>query len=316
MLSFLILGIIQGAVIGLIAIGIVLTYKGAKVFNFAQAEFGTIAVFMLLWFTNGFVLDDLTIVGTWTVPLPHIRIWPAIPYPIAFVLALVAVAGIGWLFERLVVRRLFNAPRVTLLVATAGFALLAIAIELKTRGVIVHQIGPLIGGRGVNVFDQIVTPQHLLTLAVFIALMVSLNHFFNKTDLGLAVLATSQEPVATELVGIGTKKMSSFIWTFSAVLGGIAGLLQAPEVPFGAGFMTTGFLLLGFTAAVIGGITSLQGAFVGGMLLGIFTKMAEYLDFTFLEERFEIPGLPELAVFIMLVTVLYVKPSGLLGKET
>jgi branched-chain amino acid transport system permease protein len=315
-LSFIILGIIQGAVIGLIAIGIVLTYKGAKVFNFAQAEFGSIAVFMLLWFSKGFVLDDLAIVGDWALPLPHIRIWPAMPYPVAFLLALAAVAGIGWLFERWVVRRLFNAPRVTLLVATAGFALLAIAMELKTRGVIVHQVGPLVGGRGVTVFDQVVTPQHLVTLAVFVALLFSLNYFFNKTDLGLAVLATSQEPVATELVGIGTKRMSSFIWTFSAVLGGLAGLLQAPEVPFGAGFMTTGFLLLGFTAAVIGGITSIQGAFVGGMFLGIFSKIVEYLDFTYLEERFEIPGVPELAVFIMLVSVLYARPTGMFGKET
>lgn len=314
MLSFLIQGIIQGAVIGLIAIGIVLTYKGAKVFNFAQAEFGSIAAFLLLWFSQGFVLGPIDVLW-WTIPLPSVRIWPAIPYPIAWILALAVTAGIGWLFERVVVRPLFNSPRVTLLVATAGFALLAIALELKTRGVIQHQVGPLIGGSGVSVFNQVVTPQHLLLLAVFVALLFSLNYFFNKTDLGLAVLATSQEPVATELVGIGTKKMSAFIWTFAAVLGGLAGLLRAPEVPFAAGFMTTGFLLPGFTAAIIGGITSIQGAFFGGMFLGIFTKIVDYLDFTYLEEHFQIPGVPELAVFVMLVAVLYAKPAGLFGKE-
>lgn len=294
MLTFIVIGIIQGAVIGLIAIGIVLTYKGAKVFNFAQAEFGTIAVFILLWLREGL----------------------GIPYALAWVLALVGVAGVGWLFERLVVRPLFTAPRVTLLVATAGFALLAIALELKLGGVTIHQIGPLLEGSAFTIFNQIVTLQHLITLAVFAALAIGLSYFFSKADLGLAVLATSQEPVATELVGIGTKRMSAFIWTFSAVLGGIAGLLQAPEVPFGAGFMTTGFLLLGFTAAVVGGITSLQGAFVGGMLLGVFTKVVEYLDFAYLEERFEIPGVPELAVFIMLIGVLYVRPTGLFAKET
>jgi branched-chain amino acid transport system permease protein len=295
-LTFIIIGIIQGAVIGLLALGIVLTYKGAKVFNFAQAEFGTIAAFFLVLFTQAISL----------------------PYMLGWLLALVATGIVGLIFERVVVRPLFSAPRVTLLVATAGFALLAIALELKIGGVTTQQAPPIIDGTLFNLGGYNVTFQQGITLAIFAALAVGLNYFFAKTDLGLAVLATSQEPVATELVGIGTKRMSAFIWGFAAVLGGVAGLLQAPDTIFEPGFMTKNFLLLAFTAAVIGGITSLQGAFLGGLLIGVFRQIVTYAEGAWLEGidfLHDIPGIPELAVFILLVVVLYVRPRGLLGTE-
>lgn len=292
MLTFIILGIIQGAVIGLVALGIVLTYKGAKVFNFAAAEFGTIAAFFLLLFHETLGL----------------------PYMLAWMLALVGTGVVGFGFERLVVRPLFDAPRVTLLVATAGFALLAIALELKIFGVEIHQIGAIKEGTITRLFGLNITVQQGVTVVLFIALAAALNYFFNKTDLGLAVLATSQEPVATELVGIGTKRMSAFIWTFAAVLGGIGGLLQAPDTTFTAGFMTLNFLLLGFTAAVIGGITSLNGAFLGGLLIGVVKQIAGYIDVNYLE-HLGIPGIPDLAIFVLLLVVLYVRPKGLLGTE-
>lgn len=293
MLSFIIIGIIQGAVIGLLAIGIVLVYKGSRVFNFAQAEFGSLAAFFLVFLTG---------------PLK-------IPNLIAIVLALVLVGGVGFVVERLVVRPLFDAPRVTLLVATAGVALLSIALELKLGGVRAFQVGAIKAGEAFKLFGTVITYQQLIVLVVLGGLAVGLGYFFNKTDLGLAVLATSQEAVATELVGIGTKRMSSFIWVFAAVLGGIAGILQAPDTTFFAGFMTVNYLLLGFTAAVVGGITSLAGAFVGGQMIGIVQALGAYFDSKYLKGHLDIPGVPDLLVFILLVTILLVRPKGLLGSE-
>lgn len=294
MLTFIVIGIIQGAIIGLLALGIVLVYKGSRVFNFAQAEFGTVAAFLLLYFTTGRL---------------------KMPYLAALVVALALTGGVGFLFERLVVRPLFNAPRVTLLVATAGAALLAIALELKIGGFEVKQVAPIKAGKAIGIFGATVTWQQVILLAVLGGLAAGLAYFFNRTDLGLAVLATSQEPVATELVGIGTKRMSSFIWTFAAVLGGVAGALAAPDTTFTAGFMTTNFLLFAFTAAVIGGVTSLAGAFIGGQLIGISTALAQYVDITYLKKwEIDIPAFHELVIFILLLSVLYARPQGLLGK--
>lgn len=293
MATFIILGIIQGAKIGLIAIGIVLVYKGSRVFNFAQAEFGSVAAYVLFGLSSAM----------------------GVPYMIALVAAIVAAGLMGYIVERLVVRPLFNAPRVTLLVATAGVALLAIALEIHFGELEVRQIGKIIEGNAFTLFGTAITYQQLIALAVLGGLAIGLAYFFNKTDLGLAVLATSQEAVATELVGIGAKRMSSFVWTLAAVLGGIAGLLQAPDTTFFPGFMTRDFLLLGFTAAVIGGITSLAGGFIGGMLIGLVQSLGSYFDSKFISDIIDIPSVPDVLVFILLLSVLLIRPKGLLGKE-
>ena len=142
-----------------------------------------------------------------------------------------------------------------------------------------------------------------------------LAYFFNKTDLGLGVLAASQEPVATELVGIGTKRISTFVWTFAAILGGIAGILQGPDSTITPGFMTANYLLLGFTAAVLGGITSLSGAFIGGQLIGLVLSLGTYFERQYIHSFIEIPALPEVLVFMMLISVLVIRPKGLFGAE-
>jgi len=298
-LSFIVIGIIQGAVIGLVALGIVLVYKGSRVFNFAQAEFGSVAAFLL------YILFD-----RWNVP-----------YLPAVVLTLGGIALVGYLMERLVVRPLFDAPRVTLLVATAGITLMFIALMFKVGEVLteggapIFSMDPAVSGDGFAVFGRIVRPQEILTLLVVAGLGVGLTYFFNKTDLGLAILATSQESVATELVGISTKRVSSLVWTMAALLGGIAGILQAPASVFTPGFMTVNFLLAGFTAAVVGGITSLTGAFVGGQIIGITSNLASYVEFKYVKAQFDFPGFSSLVVFIVLLAILMVRPSGLMGKE-
>ncbi|MGH2829523.1 MAG: branched-chain amino acid ABC transporter permease [Actinomycetota bacterium] len=289
----LIFGVIQGAVYGLLALGLVLVYKGARVFNFAQGEFGTIAAY-LAWF----LIDRR-----------------GVPYPVGAVLAVVAVGLLGFLVERLIVRPLFDAPRVTLLVATTGFALAAIQLQLIATGPNAQRLAPALSGKGLTFLGVIISPQQILLFVILAGLGAFMAYFFSRTDLGLAVLATSQEPVATELAGISTKRISSFIWTLAAVLGAIAGVLFAPTTgAFTPAFMTTTVLLPSFTAALVGGVTSLPGAFIGGQIVGITEKVGQYLNLEFDLGRF-IVGVPTLMVFIVLVTILVVRPRGLLGSE-
>ena len=120
MLKFATIGFFQGAVYGLLAVGIVLVYKGTRVFNFAQAEFGSVAALLL------FTLHDQN----------HVN------YLLAVIIALAAVLGIGLAVERLIIRPLMNAPRVTLIVATVGVALFLISIELIYSGTTPRVISP------------------------------------------------------------------------------------------------------------------------------------------------------------------------------
>jgi branched-chain amino acid transport system permease protein len=287
----LVIGLITGAGYGLVALGLVLIYKSSGVFNFAQGEFGTVAVYAL-WaaHTNG------------------------IPYVPAIILALIAAGAMGLVTERLIIRRLFDAPRVTLLVATAGVSLLAIGVEIWLGEARLRFIQPALG-----TFDRLsvlgikVSDQRMLILATLIVLAIGLGLFFSRTNLGLAILAVSQEPVATELMGISVRRLSSFVWGLAAVLGGLGGVLTAGVVQnFGPGFITTSTLIPAFTAAVLGGMTSLPGAFVGGVVVGVVQAFA--IDLGGDPAFSGIPGPGTLAVFLLLIGVLAIRPQGLLGK--
>jgi branched-chain amino acid transport system permease protein len=283
------IGVTTGAAYGMVALGLVLIYKSSGVFNFAQGEFGTVALYAL------YLLDFET------------------SYWLALVGALVVAGLMGFLTERLVIRPLFTAPRVILLVATAGVALFAIGIEIWYTGAQARGVAKLFDRVDrVEVLGRQISDQRLLLVATLVVLAVLLGLFFTRTNLGLAILGASQEPTATELVGISVRRLSSFTWVLAALLGGLAALIIVPDEPgsFGPGFMTTNYLIAAFTAAVLGGMTSLPGAFVGGVIVGIIQSVA-----TSAEIFQDIPGTPSVLVtFCVLLVVLLVRPQGLLGK--
>ncbi|HEU4840132.1 MAG TPA: branched-chain amino acid ABC transporter permease, partial [Ilumatobacteraceae bacterium] len=202
----LVIGVTTGSAYGMVALGLVLVYKSSGVFNFVQGEFGTVALYAL------YLLDFHT--GYW----------------LALLGALVAAGLMGFLTERVIVRPLFNAPRVTLLVATAGVALLSIAVEIWFAGAQGKPIAKAfervdrVEVLGVQVSDQRIWL--IVTLAV---LAVLLGLFFTRTNLGLAIIGASQEPTATELAGISVRRLSTFTWVLAALLGGLAALIAVPD---------------------------------------------------------------------------------------
>jgi branched-chain amino acid transport system permease protein len=284
----LVIGVITGSGYGLVALGLVLIYKSSGVFNFAQGEFGTVAVYAL-----------------WGA---HIN---GVPYIPALLIGLAAALAMGLLTERLIIRPLFDAPRVTVLVATAGVALLGIGIEIWLGEARLRNVAPALPRLDrLKILDISVSDQRMLVAVILLVLAVLLALFFSRTNLGLAILGVSQEPVATELMGISVRRLSSFTWGMAAVLGGLGGVLTAPvSGSFGPGFLTSSALIPGFTAAVLGGMTSLPGAFLGGVVVGVAQSAA------IAEPSFaKIPGAGTVMVFVLLVTVLAIRPQGLLGK--
>src|SRR5436305_14622089 len=243
----LVIGIVAGSGYGLIALGLVLVYKSSGIFNFAQGEFGTVAVYAL-W-------------GAHSV---------GVPYGLAMLAGLAAALASGLATERFVVRPLFAAPRVTLLVATAGVSLFAIAVEEWLGKGQLRFLAPALGGLGrVSLFGFAVSDQRLLILATVAALAVAGTLFFARTALGLGLPRLSQNPLATELMGISAQRLSRFTWGTAAVLGGLGGILSAPLANgFGAGFVTLSALIPAFTAASLGGLPCRPGAFGGGPSAG------------------------------------------------
>jgi branched-chain amino acid transport system permease protein len=298
-------GVFQGAIYGVVALGIVLLYKSNRIFNFAQGEFGTVAAIV----ANQALLGSF---GGW-----------AKSYVVAVLFGLLAGVVTAVLTERLVIKPLFDRPKVTITVATVGVALFLIAFEtlvvkqqksfpgFSTRVAALHKkpYWFAVYGRGI-------TYEEVLCLGMLIVLAVAAGLFFTKTSTGVAILAVSQESTASSLVGISIGRISLVTWALAGFLGAVAGLLLSPITGLaGPGYVTGTALFTGITAAVLGGVTSLSGAFVGGIAIGVVQKLSNTGNLTAFGVP-NIPGLDQVIVGLALLAILLVRPSGLLGKET
>lgn len=291
LLTPVITGVVQGSIYGLLGLGLVLLYKSNRIFNFAQGEFGTVAAFVAA----------AVLIGRGP--------FPELPYPFALLIGLAVGILLGLVVERLVVRPLFSQPKVTLVVATAGVALLLVSLELFVIGVNGQQVRPIVAGDLISSGGLRVTYQQLIVVLVLGSLAALAALFFSRTRTGTAIIAVSQEPTATSLVGISVNRVSAITWGMAGGLGAVAGMLLAPTTIIAPGFMTAATLIPAFTAAVLGGISSLPGAFVGGVVVGVIEQFGAKIPSEI------VPGGNSVVVFAVLLFVLLVRPAGLLGKE-
>src|SRR3954449_9580490 len=303
-LSPLINGIANGAAYGLLGLGLVLLYKSNRIFNFAQGEFATVAAIVTYVFYSG------------TGALPKL------PFLVAALLGLVGSVGVAMLTERLVIRPMFDRAKVILVVGTVGVALLLIGLEglmpyPKTQSLPsisdVLRIQPFV----TRVDDVAILDQDVAKVVMLALLAIGAFVFFRYTATGTAILAVSQDATAARVVGISVERISLISWGIAGLLGGIAGILLtvAPQGTVTPGAFTGTTLTVAFAAAVLGGMNSLPGAFVGGLSLGLIEAFAQ-VDSAFVPGLKSVQnGQAEVAVFIVLLVVLLFRPRGLLGQE-
>jgi branched-chain amino acid transport system permease protein len=287
----LMVGMVTGTIYGLIGLGIVLIYKAQRVINFAQAEIATFAAFMLYLF--------------------HSKI--GAPYVLAMLAAIVLAVLLSVGIERVVIRQLRDAPDVTVFVATAGVALFLIAMTFLIGGANILIVDPLFGEIETRIAEQpllgLLSPQRLMVLAVLIAFSLGLAWFFAKKPLGRAILAMSAEPFAVRLAGISADRMSMFVWGLTGLLAGVAGVVFIPTSALTPGYFTANALIPALTSIVVGGLTSLPGALVGGLLIGFLSELtAQFAPAT-------VPSPNIIAAFVILLLTLLFRPKGLLARE-
>lgn len=285
-LSALVIGLVQGGTFSLIALGLVLVYKGARVLNFAQAEIGTASLFLAT------VLTDRKF-----------------PYWLAALTAIAAATLAGLVFERLVVRRMTSASRLTVSVGTVGLFALLLAGEVYFFGPSPHYLPPPIRGEGITLAGVVVTPSQLLSFGVIAVIVLALGAFLRYTDFGLGIVAAAQDATAVRLVGVPLHRVSMFTWGVAGALSAIAALMIEPTITIVAPNVIGEPLLIGgLAAALLGGLTSLSGAFVGGMLVGVLSAEAQF------EGPSSVPGLSAIVLLVIVLGVLLLRPQGLLGR--
>ena len=232
-----------------------------------------------------------------------------LPWIVGAGLAVFTAVVIGVGFEWLVVRHMLRAERISVTVATVGLLSLLVSVELQVFSPSPREWPAPVGGLGIQVFGIYVSPTQMIALLLTGALAAGLAVLLKRTDFGLGVQAAAEDPDAARLVGVPLAKVSAFVWGSGAALSAVAALLITPAL---GGRFTPNDLRVPFVyalaAAVIGGLHSLPGAFVGGFVMGLFkAATARWIDID------SLPLVDLNATVALLLLVLLVSPDGLAG---
>ena len=283
-LSYLISGISLGSIYAIIALGYTMVYGIAKMLNFAHGD-----IIMVGGYVSFCAMSYLGL--------------PALP---AALLAMLACTVLGIIIERLAYKPLRSAPSLAVLITAIG-----VSYFLQTSALLIWKAAPksypaVVSGSAEFFGGELKVPYiSLLTIVICLVIMLGLTTFVSKSKMGKAMRACSEDKGAAQLMGINVNRTISMTFAIGSALAAVAGVLLCS---FNSQLMpTTGSMpgIKAFTAAVFGGIGSIPGAFLGGLLLGIIEAMAKaYISMQ----------LANSIVFAVLIVVLLVKPSGLLGK--
>ncbi|MBQ9504618.1 MAG: branched-chain amino acid ABC transporter permease [Lachnospiraceae bacterium] len=283
-LSYLINGLGLGSVYAIIALGYTMVYGIAKMLNFAHGDVIMIGAYVAFFALNNFGL----------------------PLPAAVILSIVVCTALGVTVERLAYKPLRQASSLSVLITAIGVsyflqnaAQLLWSSSTKVFPTIIPNGGISLGALSISYLT-------LITITTCVLVMICLTLFINRTKTGRAMRACSEDKGASTLMGINVNRIISITFAIGSGLAAIAAVLLCATYP--SVFPTLGAMpgIKAFTAAVFGGIGSIPGAFLGGLLLGVIEIFAKAYISTQLSDAI---------VFAVLIIVLLIKPTGLLGKR-
>ncbi|HYC05474.1 MAG TPA: branched-chain amino acid ABC transporter permease LivH [Azospirillaceae bacterium] len=294
-LQHLINGVTLGAIYGLIAIGYTMVYGIIRMINFAHGE-----IYMIGAFVGVTTFTLLAAIGSVWVPLAILIVLAA---------SITFTAAYGWTVERVAYRPLRNAPKLAPLISAIGMSILLQNFVMLTQGARAKPLQPILTGsftlwQGEG-FTLALTYIQAFIIFLTLALMAGFTVLITRTPLGRAQRACEQDRTMAGLLGINVDRTISLTFVMGAALAAVAGVLVT--MYYGVIDFYIGFLagMKAFTAAVLGGIGSLPGAMLGGLLIGLI----EALFSGYVSSAYK-----DVAAFSILILVLVLRPTGLLGR--
>lgn len=286
-LQLVVNGCVVGSIYALVALGFVLIYKASGVLNLAQGEFLMVGAYLYF-----------AIITQFQVPLLH-----------TFLLTLVFSFILGILIERLILRPMIGEPIISVIMVTLGLASVLRAIVQAFYGTDTRPFPEFFSQEPVTLSGIPVSISYIWSFISVIILVTLFSLFFKYTDTGIAMRATANDQQASMSMGISIKKIFAIAWSIAAVVSAIGGILLGNI----RGGIDGSLVFLGLKVipvVILGGLDSILGAILGGLLIGVFENLAGgYLD------PFFGGGVKEVAPFIILVLILMIKPYGLFGTE-
>ena len=283
LLQYIISGITTGSIYALIAVGFSVIHNSTGIVNLLQCEF-------------------ITYGGLLTVTF---YVFAKFPLYISIPVAITFVGIFAGFFERITIRKSKSQDTIILIFITIGASILFQGVALALWGPDPFTLPSFSGEKIIKIGSATLIPQNLWIIFITIITVVLLHFFFKKTITGKAMRAVAINKKAAAIVGININKMINYSFIISGILGSIAGIIIAPitTTSYDIGFMLG---LKGFAAAILGGYGSMAGSVIGGLIMGIM----ENIGAGFISSAYK-----DVIAFVILLLVLFVKPTGILGSK-
>ena len=300
-LETLIGGLMAGMLYSLVALGFVLIFKASGVFNFAQGAMVLFAALAMArfseWIPRWLGLDNALIANV-----------------LAFLVAGVIMFVVAWLIERLVLRHLVNQEGATLLMATLGITYFMEGLGQTLFGSDIYQINIGMPKDPIFLFESmfeggvLVNKEDVIAAAIAAALVVVLSLFFQKTATGRALRAVADDHQAAQSIGIPLNRIWVIVWCVAGVVALVSGMIWGSKL--GVQFSLTTVALRALPVIILGGLTSVPGAIIGGLIIGVGEKLSEVYVGPYVGGGIEI-----WFAYVLALVFLLFRPQGLFGEK-
>jgi len=284
-------GLSTGTIYALVALGFILIFKSTGILNFAQGEMCMVGAYVCFSFAT--LLE--------------------LPYLVSILLAVALGSLLGAVIDLLLFRKLVGEPVHTTILVTIGLASILISLTELIWGSDTFSIRSPFVGKAVKVGTMVFSQASLVTILVSVVLFSLFIAFFRRTLIGVALMATAEDSNTAGLMGINVKRMRMLAWILGAFAAAVAGIFLAEQI-----FVHTGMAHIGLkamSAAILGGMQSVGGAIIGGILVGLIESSAA----TFLTDLdvggFHFGDVKDVTAFVIMLLVLMIRPHGIFGKK-
>ncbi|MBV1895466.1 MAG: branched-chain amino acid ABC transporter permease [Rhodobacteraceae bacterium] len=287
LIQLLVNGIIIGTLYGVVAMCFTLIYKSTKIINFAQGEFLLIGAWVCWWILNQF----------------------QIPFLFAFLLCLGFMMVLGILLQVLILKPMIGQPIISIIMVTIGLSIFFQAAMKWIFGVAPQPFPPVFETKSIEILGLNVQTAYIMSMIISLVIMVGFAWFFKYSRMGLAMRATAFDQQVAQSMGISVKRVFAMSWAISAMVSAMAGIVVGMVNGVSTGLSHFGIKV--FPAIILGGLDSIIGAIVGGLIIGVLENMAEFVDGQYLHWG----NMYNIAPFYILVIILMIRPYGLFGTK-
>ncbi|MET0905776.1 MAG: branched-chain amino acid ABC transporter permease [Tardiphaga sp.] len=287
LLQLLVNGLVVGTLYGVVAMSFVLIYKATQVVNFAQGELLLIGAWVC-W----------TLLTKYQVPF-----WVGMPMTLVFMFAF------GILIQVVILRPLIGEPIISVIMVTIALSAVFQAALKWIFGVNPQPFPRVFNSQAVTIGSLQIQTVYVMSLVVSVLMMIGMAWFFKVSKWGLAMRATAFNQQVAQSLGISVKTVFAMAWAISAMVSAVAGVVVAVVNGVSSGLSIYGIKV--FPAVILGGLDSIAGAVVGGIIIGLLENFAQFIDSEYLHWG----NLYEVAPFYVLIIILMIKPYGLFGTK-